>query len=432
MGGAAARSRTIVDGAAGARASTRSWPRSRERYPDRSLATTYPVEFPLVVDRERARFSAWYELFPRSCARHAGAARHVARLRGPAALRRGDGLRRALPAADPPDRARAPQGPQQHARRRRRATSAARGRSAPPRAATRRSAPAARHARGFRALVARARARTGSRSRWTSPSSARPTIRTCRAHPTWFRRRPDGSVQYAENPPKKYQDIYPFDFESDDWRAVAGARRACSSSGSARACASSASTTRTPSRSRSGNGRSARIKREHPDVIFLAEAFTRPQGDAPAGQARLHPVVHLLHLAQHQARADRVLHRADARAGPRLFPAQLLAQHAGHPARVPAVRRARRRSWSRLVLAATLAANYGIYGPAFELLEARPREPGREEYLDSEKYQLRALGPRARRQPGRLHRAASTRRGATTRRCSSDDGLRFFPSTTTS
>jgi starch synthase (maltosyl-transferring) len=39
-------------------------------------------------------------------------------------------------------------------------------------------------------------------------------------HPQWFKHRPDGSVQYAENPPKKYQDIYPFDFESDDWRSL--------------------------------------------------------------------------------------------------------------------------------------------------------------------------------------------------------------------
>ncbi len=60
---------------------------------------------------------------------------------------------------------------------------------------------------------------------------------------------------------------------------------------------------------------------------------------------------------------------------------------------------------ARLVLAATLAANYGIYGPAFELLEHVPREPGSEEYLDSEKYQVRALGPRPARQPAPPHRA---------------------------
>ena len=56
--------------------------------------------------------------------------------------------------------------------------------------------------------------------RWTSPSSARPTIPTSREHPQWFRHRPDGTIKYAENPPKKYQDIYPIDFECDDWKAL--------------------------------------------------------------------------------------------------------------------------------------------------------------------------------------------------------------------
>ena len=74
-------------------------------------------------------------------------------------------------------------------------------------------------------------------------------------HPEWFRHRPDGTIQYAENPPKRYQDIYPLEFES---RGLAGAvGRRCSTScasGSATACASSASTTRTRSRSRSGSG----------------------------------------------------------------------------------------------------------------------------------------------------------------------------------
>ena len=76
-----------------------------------------------------------------------------------------------------------------------------------------------------------------------------------REHPEWFRHRPDGTIKYAENPPKKYQDIYPFDFECDDWRgALAGAARRSRCSGSSTACASSASTTRTPSRSASGSG----------------------------------------------------------------------------------------------------------------------------------------------------------------------------------
>ncbi len=74
-------------------------------------------------------------------------------------------------------------------------------------------------------------------------------------HPEWFRHRPDGSIQYAENPPKKYQDIYPLDFESTEWRiAVGRAARRHALLGRPAACGSSGSTTPTRSRSRSGSG----------------------------------------------------------------------------------------------------------------------------------------------------------------------------------
>ena len=87
---------------------------------------------------------------------------------------------------------------------------------------------------------------------------------------------------------------------------------------------------------------------------------------------------------------------------------------------------------TRLVLAATLAASYGIYGPAFELCENRPREPGSEEYLDSEKYEIKQLGPRAPRQPARAHRPASTASAARTRRCRATGACASTPSTTSS
>ena len=72
---------------------------------------------------------------------------------------------------------------------------------------------------------------------------------------------------------------------------------------------------------------------------------------------------------------------------------------------------------ARLALAATLAASYGIYGPAYELLEHAPLREGGEEYLDSEKFERAAWDRDARRLAGRLHRARSTACGATTRRC---------------
>ena len=81
-------------------------------------------------------------------------------------------------------------------------------------------APRARNARGLRA-VGRARARgRASRSASTSRSSARPTIHGCSEHPEWFHRRPDGTLKYAENPPKRYQDIYNVNFDSEDWQGL--------------------------------------------------------------------------------------------------------------------------------------------------------------------------------------------------------------------
>ncbi len=109
-----------------------------------------------------------------------------------------------------------------------------------------------------------------------------------REHPDWFRHRPDGTIKYAENPPKKYQDIYPLDFECDDWPALWQALLAVTMFWVDRGV------------------RIFRVDNPHtktfgfwewligevhgrePRVIFLSEAFTRPQGDEIPGQVGLH------------------------------------------------------------------------------------------------------------------------------------------------
>ena len=165
-------------------------------------------------------FQRWYEMFPRSArsdGRHGSFKDVVER----AALRAEDGLRRALPAADPSDRHHRAQGQEQRASRRSRATSAAPGRSARRRAGTRRSI--------------RSSARSTISVSWSRHAKKRsieialdiafqcsPDHPYVSEHPEWFRARPDGTVQYAENPPKKYQDIYPFDFETAAWRSAVG------------------------------------------------------------------------------------------------------------------------------------------------------------------------------------------------------------------
>jgi starch synthase (maltosyl-transferring) len=150
------------------------------------------------------------------------------------------------------------------------------------------------------------------------------------------------------------------------------------------ASASSASTTRTPSRCRSGSGSSPRSRA--PSRRAVPRRGVHPAGDdARPGPGRLHPVVHVLHLADRQGRARGV--RARAGRGRRLHAAELLRQHPGHPARVAAVRRPAVFK-IRAVLAALLSPTYGVYA-GYELYEHVAVKPGSEEYLDSEKYQYR-------------------------------------------
>ena len=207
-------------------------------------------------------------------------------------------------------------------------------------------------------------------------------------HPQWFRWRPDGTVQYAENPPKKYQDIYPFDFESADgqalWRELHDVIAFWVDQGVRLFRVDNPHT----KPFRFWEWVAAEIKHEHPDVLFLAEAFTRPKVMhrlAKLGfsqsytyftwrNTKLELIEYLTELAQGPGRE---YFRPNCWPNTPDILSEYL-QHGGPPAfRV------------RLVLAATLAANYGIYGPAFELMEHTAREPGAEEYIDSEKYQIR-------------------------------------------
>ena len=151
-------------------------------------------------------------------------ARHVRGCRSAPAVHRVDGLRRAVSAADSSHRPRRAQGAEQQAGR-------LEERSGQPLGHRRRGgrtqgdSSRARHARRISSGWSRRRASTASRSRSTSPSSAARIIRTCASIPSGSCKRPDGTIQYAENPPKKYQDIYPFHFETEAWqRAVGGAQ----------------------------------------------------------------------------------------------------------------------------------------------------------------------------------------------------------------
>jgi starch synthase (maltosyl-transferring) len=207
-------------------------------------------------------------------------------------------------------------------------------------------------------------------------------------HPEWFRHRPDGSIQYAENPPKKYQDIYPFDFGCEEWsslwEALLAATRFWLDLG-VRVF-------------RVDNPHTkpfafwewfiAELRRVDPDVIFLAEAFTRPRVMHELAKRGFTQGYSYFTWRVSKAELTEFGVEISTGAGADHFRANLwpntpdiLPWHLqGAGPEVFAVRH---------LLAATLGASYGIYGPAFELGDNRAMGNGKEEYLDSEKYQLR-------------------------------------------
>src|SRR6185436_4513779 len=202
-------------------------------------------------------------------------------------------------------------------------------------------------------------------------------------HPHWFRWRPDGSVQYAENPPKKYQDIYPFNFESAEWKALwaelksvidfwigEGVRIFRVDNPHTKAFAF-------------WEWVIARVKRDHPEVIFLSEAFTRPK--VMHRLAKIGFTQSYTYFTWRNTKRELTEYFTELTQSPgsdyfrpNCWPntPDILAESLQIDGRAAFM--------TRPMLAATRCANHEIYGPAFELIENRPREPGSEEYLDSE------------------------------------------------
>jgi starch synthase (maltosyl-transferring) len=208
-----------------------------------------------------------------------------------------------------------------------------------------------------------------------------------RERPEWFRRRPDGTIKYAENPPKKYQDIYPINFESEAWDSLwPELKRVIEfwiEQGVKIFRVDNPHTKPFTFWEWALND----IQRRHPDTIFLSEAFTRPKVMrylAKTGFSQSYSYFTWRNTSEELTEYFTELTQTDVREymRPNLFantPDILHAylQRGGRPA-----------FYARLILAATLGASYGIYS-GFELFENVPIRQGSEEYLDSEKYQIR-------------------------------------------
>jgi starch synthase (maltosyl-transferring) len=208
-----------------------------------------------------------------------------------------------------------------------------------------------------------------------------------KAHPEWFRQRPDGTIKYAENPPKKYQDIYPLNFESAAWASLWTELKRIIEFWVSHGVKIFRVDNPHTKPYRFWSWALADIKQQHPDTIFLSEAFTRPKAMrylAKCGFSQSYTYFTWRNSKEDIIEYFTELTQTDVREylRPNLFantPDILheYLQSGGRPA-----------FQVRLILAATLGANYGIYS-GFELAENVPVRAGSEEYLDSEKYQVR-------------------------------------------
>jgi len=355
-------------------------------HPDRSHAATLGRELVVDVDRERARFGAWYELFPRSAspdpARHGTLRDVIARLPDIAAM----GFDVVyLPPIHPIGRT--------FRKGRNNASAALPGDPGSPWAIGAAEGghtaihPELGTAEDFRELVAASRGH-GLELALDLAFQCAPDHPWVAEHPDWFRRRPDGTIQYAENPPKKYQDIYPLEFETpawpELWQALLGVVLHWAGQGVRIFRVDNPHT----KPFRFWEWFIAQARREHPDLIFLAEAFTRPKVMAQLAKAGFSQSY--TYFAWRNTRWELTEYLRALTAGPardtfrpNFWPTtpDILPE--------PLQLGGRAAFQQRFVLAATLAASYGLYGPAYELLEGRPLRPGGEEFLDSEKYQRR-------------------------------------------
>ncbi len=336
------------------------------------------ASFPIIADRERAAFGTWYELFPRSWGGFAGITKRLDRFTDLGV----DVLY--LPPIHPIGTT--------HRKGRNNALTAGPGDPGSPWAIGDATGghtaihPDLGTPDEFRTMVAAARER-GIDIALDFALQCSPDHPWLTEHPDWFSRRPDGTLKYAENPPKKYQDIFNVDFDCDDWRGLWQALADIVAHWIDQGVRVFRVDNPHTKPIRFWQWLLDRVRAEHPDVIFLAEAFTKPavmyelgkvgfqqsytyftwrNGAGELGdyiQELANPPVNLFFRPNFFVNTPDILHE--------------YLQTGGEPA-----------FRARLVLAATLSPSYGIYS-GFENLENTPVRPGSEEYEDSEKYAIK-------------------------------------------
>lgn len=356
------------------------------RYPDRRNSTHYDKALPVWVDRPKARFSAWYEMFPRSASptpdRHGTFLDVIERL--PYLKNLGIDVLYFPPIH--------PIGTTHRKGKNNRLVAEAGDCGSPWGIGSSEGGHKAIHSRlgttaDFQKLI-EAAAEVEIEIALDIAIQCSPDHPYVREHPEWFSKKPDGSIRYAENPPKKYQDIYPLNFECEDWRSLWNEMKTIFDYWIDQGIRIFRVDNPHTKPFAFWEWLISSIHKEHPDILFLAEAFTRPKVMHRLAKAGFTQSYTYFTWRNDKWELEQYLKDLSQGEGREYFRPNLWPntpdilheslQKGGKPAFI-----------GRLTLAATAGASYGIYGPSFELCRNIPREPDSEEYIDSEKYEIR-------------------------------------------
>jgi len=342
-------------------------------------------EMPLWVDRERAVFGAWYELFPRSTSpdpNRAGTFRDTINLL-PRLQELGMNVLY-LPPIHPIG--------VQHRKGRNNSTTAMPGEPGCPWAigglegGHRSLHPELGGWSDFRALVEAAKGH-GMELALDYALQCSPDHPYVREHPQWFRWRPDGTIQYAENPPKKYQDVLPLNFESSDWQALwqelLDVLLFWINEGIHIFRVDNPHT-------KSFHFWSwciGEVHRKHPEVLFLSEAFTDPERMKELARIGFTQSYTYFTWRNHKQELQAYVEELTQTEMKHYFRPNFWPNTPDiNP--IPLQGAPEALFMTRLFMAATLSSTYGMYGPVYEFALSAPME-GKEEYIDSEKYEVR-------------------------------------------
>ncbi len=360
--------------------------RLMRRYPDKSFAVQYDKVLEIRVDQRKALFSTWYELFPRSWSQNPGSHGTFRECERLLPLVAGMGFDVVyLPPIHPIG-----------ATKRKGRNNALVAESCDPGSCWAIGSNDGGHKavhselgtiQDFETFVREAE-RHGISVALDIAFQCSPDHPYVKEHPQWFKWRPDGTVQFAENPPKKYEDILPIDFETEDWENLWVELKSVMLFWIEKGVRIFRVDNPHTKAFRFWDWAINEINKEYPDAVFLAEAFTRPKVMARLARGGFNQSY--TYFTWRNTKSDLQTYLTELTTTelaeymrPNFWPNTPDILHeelqAGH----------RSTFIARMVLAATLSSNYGMYGPAYELCEHAPVRKGKEEYLDSEKYEIK-------------------------------------------